>query len=356
MRKILVIDDDENVLDTTSTWLELKGYQVFSATDGTQGVKVAFNEIPDLVLCDITMPDLDGYQVFEILQNNEKTVHIPFIFLSAKSEKADLRKGMQMGADDYITKPFAIDEVLKAIETRIKKRERILQISEDKFNALISNPELGIFITQERQIVNVNNKFAKITGYPVEYLQKIPFSDLIVEKEKLEELIGRCINGIQESFHDNFMLITKLKEKKKIRIYCRTTIIQGQTHLVGNITPSHPDLETYITSEADQKEIEKIIQLIAKNANFQLAQNKKEAHAAFNEEVAGKIMAEKFTRREKEILELICEGLSTRAIADKLFISTRTVESHRANLFNKTNTNTISQLIVFALRNKIVEL
>jgi len=100
---------------------------VFTAEDGKSGVALALEKLPDLIVCDIMMPELDGYGVLHLLNKHIKTYGIPFIFLTAKSEKTDLRKGMEMGADDYITKPFEGIELLNAIEIRLKKIELIKQ-------------------------------------------------------------------------------------------------------------------------------------------------------------------------------------------------------------------------------------
>ncbi|WP_299107712.1 response regulator [uncultured Winogradskyella sp.] len=123
MKKILLIEDNNDVRENTSEILELENYEVTTAENGKIGVDKALNNIPDLIICDIMMPVLDGYGVFKSLSNNPKTASIPFIFLTAKSEKADMRKGMNLGADDYLTKPFEEDELLEAIECRIKKND-----------------------------------------------------------------------------------------------------------------------------------------------------------------------------------------------------------------------------------------
>ncbi len=121
MKTILIIEDNLEVRETTAEIIELANYKVITAEDGKAGVELALKQIPDLIVCDIMMPVLDGYGVYHLLGKHEETSLIPFIFLTAKSEKADFRKGMQMGADDYITKPFDGIELLDAIETRLKK-------------------------------------------------------------------------------------------------------------------------------------------------------------------------------------------------------------------------------------------
>ena len=123
MKSILVIEDVKEVRENICEILELSGYQVFAAKNGSEGVEQATHRLPDLILCDVMMPRLDGYGVLKILRGNQTTNHIPFIFLTARVDKSDFRKGMGLGADDYITKPFDDTELLEAIETRLVRQE-----------------------------------------------------------------------------------------------------------------------------------------------------------------------------------------------------------------------------------------
>ncbi|MER3470485.1 MAG: transcriptional regulator [Chitinophagaceae bacterium] len=120
-KTILVIDDNTDIRENTSEILEMSGYKTLTAENGKQGVDVAIKEKPNLIVCDIMMPELDGYGVLHMLRKNEETQNIPFIFLTAKTERDDFRKGMEMGADDYVTKPFEDIELLNAVEVRLKK-------------------------------------------------------------------------------------------------------------------------------------------------------------------------------------------------------------------------------------------
>lgn len=125
MQKILLIEDNAEIRENMAEILDLAGYTVTTAENGKEGVASAISDKPDLILCDIMMPVLDGYGVLHMLQKNTDLQHIPFIFLTAKSERSEVRKGMEMGADDYITKPFDGTELLHAIETRLKKAEQL---------------------------------------------------------------------------------------------------------------------------------------------------------------------------------------------------------------------------------------
>jgi CRP-like cAMP-binding protein/CheY-like chemotaxis protein len=123
MKTILLIEDNADVRENTAEILELASYKVLQAENGKIGVEMAQKNIPDLIICDIMMPVLDGYGVIHLLNKSADTASIPFIFLTAKSERLDYRKGMEMGADDYITKPFDDVELLRAVESRLKKNE-----------------------------------------------------------------------------------------------------------------------------------------------------------------------------------------------------------------------------------------
>jgi len=133
---VLVIDDNKDIRENTSEILELAGYTTLMAENGKQGVEIALRERPALIICDIMMPELDGYGVLHLLRKNPETELIPFIFLTARTERTDFRKGMEMGADDYITKPFEDIELLNAVEIRIKKSVISGQIYDSSFKGL----------------------------------------------------------------------------------------------------------------------------------------------------------------------------------------------------------------------------
>jgi len=124
MYSILIIEDNQDIRENTQEILELTGYNVSVAEDGREGVEKAFSILPDIILCDIMMPRLDGYGVRELLLENDLTKDIPFIFLTAKTDLSDIRKGMNMGADDYLTKPFDDVDLMKSIRLRLEKKEK----------------------------------------------------------------------------------------------------------------------------------------------------------------------------------------------------------------------------------------
>ncbi len=138
MKKILIIEDNPDVRDNLAEILELSNYEVTTAENGKIGVEKALTTPPDLILCDVMMPELDGFGVLHILDKKPATANIPFIFLTAKAEQSDFRKGMNLGADDYITKPFDDVELLDAIELRLKKSDRIKKVFDGTHQGLSS--------------------------------------------------------------------------------------------------------------------------------------------------------------------------------------------------------------------------
>ena len=151
MKKILLIEDNPDVRENTFEILELAGYEVKTAANGKIGVDLAQKERPDLIVCDIMMPELDGYGVLHILSKKSETANIPFIFLTAKTEKADIRKGMNLGADDYLTKPFDDTDLLNAIEARLRKNAMQHRLYESTAEGLDN------FIVDAKQILNLSD-------------------------------------------------------------------------------------------------------------------------------------------------------------------------------------------------------
>ena len=163
MKKILLIEDNDEIRENTAEILELSNYKVITAENGKRGVELAMGNKPDLIVCDIMMPVLDGYGVLMTLQKNTDTQNIPFIFLTAKAERNDFRKGMELGADDYITKPFEGSELLNAIESRLRKTDLLkqeLQTGVEGVDQLLfaSGRETLKSLTEGRNIIKYKKK------------------------------------------------------------------------------------------------------------------------------------------------------------------------------------------------------
>ncbi|MBT8234442.1 MAG: response regulator [Saprospiraceae bacterium] len=173
MKKILVIEDNNEVRENLCEILELSGYKVFEAENGVVGVNKTRELLPDLIICDVMMPELDGFGVLKILNKSPELMHIPFMFLTAKVEKQDFRKGMGLGADDYITKPFDDVELIESIEIRLKKAERLRGLDNSEagvrqlFNAAKGEEELKK-LSEDRELRKYQKKdiIYEVNNYP----------------------------------------------------------------------------------------------------------------------------------------------------------------------------------------------
>jgi CRP/FNR family transcriptional regulator, cyclic AMP receptor protein len=138
MKTILLIEDNQNIRENTAEILELANYNVLTAENGKIGVELAVERQPDIIICDIMMPVLDGYGVLHLLQKDPVVHNTPFIFLTAKAERSDMRKAMDLGADDYLTKPFEASELLNAVDSRLKKADVLKQEFSPDLNGVYS--------------------------------------------------------------------------------------------------------------------------------------------------------------------------------------------------------------------------
>ncbi len=157
MKKILFIEDDTVVRENTAELLELSDYEVVTAANGRIGVELAKKELPDIIICDIMMPELDGYGVLQALAQKPETQQIPFIFLSAKTEHKDIRRGMDLGADDYLTKPFEEEELISAIESRLAKVSILKKLQE--------SGKSPVSVEEDQKINTLNDLREFMKGY-----------------------------------------------------------------------------------------------------------------------------------------------------------------------------------------------
>lgn len=144
MKKILVIEDEAWILDMITDVLEAEYFTVIKAENGKIGIEKALENVPHLIICDVMMPEMDGYTVLKSLRENLLTEAIPFIFITAKATKADVREGMELGADDYLTKPFTRDELINGINTRLEKQLTIQRKTQEQLDELRSSITLSL--------------------------------------------------------------------------------------------------------------------------------------------------------------------------------------------------------------------
>ncbi len=249
MEKILVIENDNNLRNNISTFLNEEGFKTFEAEDGVKGVVKATEIYPDLIICDINMPHLNGYQVYDTLQANQSAKIIPFIFLTAKTSKDDIRKGLSMGADDYITKPFDFDHLLSTIRLRLKKQSSRLQTSELKYKILAEDAQLGFFIIDSGIIVYANNLVSDIFGYNEGEIIGKKMEGFIYEhdKKKYEQQIIAILENIGKPIAFEIRALDKQKKIINLKVYLTIRIFMGKHHIIGNIID---------ITEQKQKEIE----------------------------------------------------------------------------------------------------
>lgn len=202
MKRILLIEDDRALRENTGELLELSGYSVVTAPNGKIGIAAAKEHLPDIIICDIMMPVLDGYGVLENLSTDKNTKQIPFIFLSAKTEHKEIRKGMDLGADDYLTKPFDEEDLISAIESRLARAELLSQIPVSTVN----NNEVS---ENEMRTLHELKNFFDDNG-EVSYYNE---GDIIYEHGSRSSTIYLILNGLVKGYDmdsDGKELITAL--------------------------------------------------------------------------------------------------------------------------------------------------
>ncbi|MDJ0518919.1 MAG: response regulator [Trichodesmium sp. MO_231.B1] len=202
MKKILVIEDDKSILTIITDILEAEDFVVVGAKNGRVGIEKAQQEIPDLILCDVMMPEVDGYGVLKSLRQNLVTEAIPFIFLTAKSTKADLREGMELGADDYLTKPFTRDELMKAINTRLDKKSIIERRTQEQLDDL----RTSITLSLPHELRTPLNGIIGYSQFIIEDFQDLEENEILTMLENINVSAHRLYRLIQ-----NFLLYTDLE-------------------------------------------------------------------------------------------------------------------------------------------------
>lgn len=317
---ILLIEDDADMRETTGEFLTKEGFAVALAENGSVGIQLAIQKRPDIILCDIAMPGVTGYEVFNILRQINTTSVIPFIFLSAKASKEDILLGMHLGVDDYITKPFQFDYLLRVINMRIENRKKVLELNDEKFNVLLNNTFSGAFILKGQNIEYANPQFARMLGYPQEEITGDNLINLICNEDvrNTADLVAQCNDGAIRNFETRFRAIHKNNNLVPLSIKGSSIDYKGERRLII----------TVIEEDGKEKTVD---------------QN----HSPDDVKLSG---------REIEILKLFCQGMSNAEIAGKLFLSERTVEGHRARIYDKTGTKNAVTLALWAVKRKLIDL
>jgi signal transduction histidine kinase len=218
MRTILVIEDDPNVLDNIHDLLQSEGFFTVGASDGREGLKEAHLRQPDLILCDVMMPDVDGYEVLQQLRRQPETKNIPFIFVTAKISRQDQRMGMDLGADDYLVKPFTSQELLSAVNTRLERHEEQLDWYQERLEEMRSN--LSRTLPHE-----LRTPLSCILGYS-EFLLEVADS---IEPEELTSMLGEINESGKrlERLVENYYLYAQLEVSSTDPDWRSTMLGQG---------------------------------------------------------------------------------------------------------------------------------
>jgi PAS domain S-box-containing protein len=360
---VLLIEDDESLLFSTKDFLEEEGFSVICASDGMEGVQKALTRHPDIILADIALPKLDGYQVYKTLQENQNTMFTPFIFITAKSSTEDIRAGMQLGADDYITKPYDYEELLTTINTRIEKQEKLILSSNDQYNALLENTLSGVFIIDENyKLVFHNSKFLKLFDYEEKDIRKFIFTDFFVpnDKQNIESKLRKIFRGVQSQFSLQCTGIDRKQNHFPVSVYGGQSFIKGMPMVIGNLLKEDAIFSKeeqghgFSMNKYDEYEMSNAVEYILKHKELISPTQTKQLKIISKKPVSTTEPEIRLTKREKEVLQLICEGYTNQEIADKLFISQRTVDGHRSNLMDKTYSRNTAELVTFSIKHDLV--
>lgn len=202
MKKILVIDDAEFILESTSTLLKFEGYDVYTAPDGLQGIDRALEIRPDLILCDISMPGCDGYEVLTRVRANSDIQSTPFIFLTAFTEKQNMRAGMEKGADDYLVKPFTRDELIAAIVAQWKKHDNIERMVQEKIEEVGRNVNYAL-----------PHEFRTVLNQVIGSAKYLHHNSEEIDVEEIRELSSDIISSSQRLMRitENFLVYIRLE-------------------------------------------------------------------------------------------------------------------------------------------------
>jgi PAS domain S-box-containing protein len=353
--KILVIEDNTLIARTIYHVLTLEDFDVCIANNGAQGIQKAFEYNPDLILCDILMDPIDGYQVFNVLKESAIIDHIPFIFITSNSELQDIRFGLDLGADDYFVKPFNNEDLVRSIRKRLTKYNKLKEIGRREFNALFEIAPYGIFLFDGNVIFDSNPAMLQILGANSDSINYKSIEDIIDKKSfnSIEEKITRCTKGLQSSFNENVVL--KSSNNNSVEVNLFVTVYEkysGYSLMLGLVIPTHSSEKVnddFVSGVIGALKKENVV--VTESLGRRLTDVFQ--HHGIN---VDRQTQDFFSKRETEVLCLSMEGLPMKIIADKLSISDRTVEKHRANLMEKTNSKNMIEVIIFALRNNLIEI
>jgi len=298
MTKILLVEDNKEIRENTGEILELANYTIVTATNGKEGYEIALKEKPDLIVCDIMMPVLDGYGLLHLVNKNENLKTIPFIFLTAKTERVDFRKGMEMGADDYITKPFTDIELLNAIESRLQK----LKFQNERIN---SSKNLDDFFEEIKKD---------------DALEKLTDSKIINHYKKKQRVYG-------EGNHPHSLYYLNSGKIRTFKINELGKELTISLYNAGDFFGYNALLENSVYKENAETLEESEISIIGRD-DFEILinDNKKVAHKFI------KLLAHNVSEKEEQLINLAYNSLRKRVADSIITLSKKYKEEEKSDL------------------------
>lgn len=268
-QKILVIDDEDNYREIISSTLQLSNYLVFEACNGFEGLTSVKNHRPDLILCDVNMPRMDGLALLSALKQEREYAEIPFIFLTGNAGHSDMRKGMQLGADDYLTKPFTTEELLTAVHTRLTKKKSLQKYYESQFDDIKSNILQSLpheFRTPLNSILGFSQMLKEEDGLPPEEVKEM---GTLIHKsgQRLHHLLENVVLFGQLQF-----LMNDREKVENIRRESETMVLDIIRSVSDKLMVIHQRTDALIHSDIDAAvqissiHLTKIIEEILDNA------------------------------------------------------------------------------------------
>jgi len=353
---ILIIDDDQRLGRTIENVLKSNGYDVCYANSGALGIQKAFEYNPDLILCDVNMDPVDGYQVYNVLKESSLIDRIPFIFITGNSDLQDIRFGLNLGVDDYFVKPFDNNNLISSIEKRLSKYRKLKEIGKNEFNALFKISPYGIFLFKGDMIFDANQALIKMLELDEKKISSYSIDEIFdtASLHSVKESIDKCSKGLLSSISQNVILVSKNGHKSQALFsvsvyekYSNRSLMMGL--LLLNSSDKDTENDVYISE----------ILRIFKKENIEVteAMGKKLTDIFKIHTIKVKQQLDSiFSDRENQVLHLSMEGLPIKMIADRLLISDRTVEKHRSSMMAKTNSNNMIEVIIYALRNNLIDI
>lgn len=355
-KKILVIDGDQDFIDSIREPLSLHHFNVCFADNGPAGIQTAFEFNPDLILCDINMDPIDGYQVFDILKDSFFLKMVPFVFLKHNASIEDMRHGMNLGADDFFSKPVDVFDLIKSIEHRIDKCKCNIEEITHQLNTLFQLSPIGTMVFSRSSVVRANFSARNLLRIDPQKPIALKLEDLFENSSllRIQTWMQQGINGARPVFNERITIKDLLNNELKMNlVFSDFSKHSDVAQFIGFFTPLASD-KNLLSND-----------LLANQVCNLLRQEK----ISFADDLESKIVQliqhktlqssndpdRFFSKRENQVLYLSMEGLPIKMIADKLSISSRTVEKYRTKLMQKSGASNMVEVIVFSLKNGLIK-